>query len=92
MAFSAQDLAKLHRIVFLAQKLIAASPKPKRGRPATSNANGSANRASGKRIRRTGKELVQFRKMLKAERKKGIPVAEMSRKHGISSAYIYTLP
>jgi len=39
----------------------------------------------------TGRELAQFRKMLKAERKKGIPVAEMARKHGISTAYIYLL-
>jgi hypothetical protein len=45
-----------------------------------------------KRIRRTGEELRQFRKMLKAQRKKGVPVAELSRKHGVSSAYIYMLP
>jgi hypothetical protein len=30
--------------------------------------------------------------MLKAERKKGIPVAELARKHRVSTAYIYTLP
>jgi DNA-binding IscR family transcriptional regulator len=29
--------------------------------------------------------------MLIAERKKGVPVAELARKHNISSAYIYQL-
>jgi len=47
--------------------------------------------ANNTRIRRTGKELVQFRRMLKEQRKKGIPVAELARKYGISSAYIYML-
>jgi hypothetical protein len=55
--------------------------------------NGSGKkRANGKRTRRTGKELVQFRKMLKAERKRGVSVAALARKHGISPAYIYLLP
>lgn len=44
-----------------------------------------------KRIRRSGKELAAFRKMLKAERKKGVPVAEIARKNNISPAYIYQL-
>ena len=82
MALYAQDIAKLRRIIALAKKLIAESPKPKRGRPALQN----------KRTRRTGKELVQFRRMLKAKRKKGVSVAELARKHGISPAYIYQLP
>jgi transposase-like protein len=30
--------------------------------------------------------------MLKAELKKGASVAELARKHGISTAYIYMLP
>jgi hypothetical protein len=46
----------------------------------------------GKRVRRTGKELIQFGKMLKAERKKGVSVAELARKHGVSTAYVYSLP
>ena len=82
-----QELNKLRRIISIAEKLIAASPKPKRGRPF-----GSTNkRKTGKRIRRNGKELVQFRKMLKAQRKRGVPVADLARKYGISTAYIYTL-
>jgi hypothetical protein len=89
LALTTQDVSKLQRIIALAEKLIAKSPKAKRGRPAAQNANGAA---KGKRVRRAGKELVQFRKMLKAERKKGVPVAELARKHGVSKVYIYSLP
>ena len=88
MSFTVQDLSKLNRIIKLAEKLIEnGSKRSANGR------NGNAQRVNGStRIRRTGRELAQFRKMLKAERKKGIPVAEMARKHGISTAYIYMLP
>ncbi len=87
MSFTVQDLSKLNRIIKLAEKLIEnGSKRSANGR------NGNAQRANGStRKRRTGRELAQFRKMLKAERKKGIPVAEMARKHGISTAYIYLL-
>jgi hypothetical protein len=44
-----------------------------------------------KLIRRGGKELVAFRNMLKIERKKGTSVAELAKRHGISTAYIYAL-
>ena len=90
MALYAREVSKLRRIIAMAQALIDESPKPRRGRPAL---NGSGHKAKkGKRLRRTGKELAQFRSMLKAERKKGVPVAELARKHNISSAYIYLLP
>ncbi len=82
-----QDLNKLRRIISIAEKLIASNPKPKRGRPAGST-NG---KAPAKRVRRTGKELARFRKMLKAQRKRGVPASELARKHGISSAYIYMI-
>ena len=82
-----QDLKKLRRIISIAKELIASSPKPQRGRPAGSS-NGTA---PTKRIRRSGKELVQFRKMLQTEQKRGVPVGELARKHGISSAYIYMI-
>jgi len=41
--------------------------------------------------RRTKKEAVALKKLLKAERKAGVPVAELAAKHGISTAYIYML-
>jgi hypothetical protein len=93
LALHAKEVSKLHRIIALAEKLIADNPKPLCGRPALLNGNGSGKRrANGKRIRRTGKKLAQFRKMLKAKRKKGVAVAELACKHGISPAYIYLLP
>ena len=84
MTLSAQQLRQLNRIIALAQQLIEDNKSAR-----MLGLNGAANKA---RIRRTGKELVQFRRMLKGERKKGVPVAELARKHGISSAYIYMLP
>ena len=84
MTLTVQQVSKLNRIIKLAENLIA-----KRAEPA---GRGSKPLAMARtRKRRTGKELAQFRKMLKAERKEGIPVSEMARKHGISTAYIYML-
>lgn len=84
MTLNVQQLAKLNRIIALAQKLVAESKNDKGG-----SRNGTGKK---RRIRRTGKELSQFRKMLKAELRKGSSVAELARKHGVSSTYIYMLP
>ena len=43
------------------------------------------------RTRRSKKEVAALKKLLKAERKAGVPVAELAAKHGVSSAYIYML-
>ena len=82
LSLSTQQVSKLNRIISLAEKLIAEAKLDRK--------NGAA--TYPRRIRRAGKELAQFRKMLKAERRKGIPVATLAHKHGISSAYIYMLP
>lgn len=82
MQLSKHDISKLKKIIALAEKMISSSAKSSpKAKPSS----------KGKRIRRTGKQLVAFRKMLKAERKKGAPVAALAKKHGISTAYIYTL-
>ena len=92
MALHAKEIAKLRRIIGLAKKLIAESPKPKRGRPVRKGGNGAVSkRRNGKRIRRTGTDLIQFRKMLKSKLKEGVSVANLAREQGISSAYIYQL-
>ena len=80
MSLTKQEIGKLRRIVSLAEKLLTNGSSRKTTTP-----------KSGKRIRRSGQELVRFRKMLKAERKRGIPVAELARKHGVSTVYVYTL-
>ena len=84
MSLSGRELSQLKKIVALAQDLIdkaeAAPTKEK-----------AAKKVSTDRIRRTGKELVAFRKMLKAERKRGVSAPDLAKEHGISKAYIYQL-
>lgn len=48
-------------------------------------------KSASPRKRRSKKEAVALKKLLKAERKAGVPVAELAKKHGISTAYIYML-
>jgi hypothetical protein len=90
MTLNANEVAKLRRIIAISEKLIAVSRKPKRGRRASTNGKGTAKSVS-KRIRRTGRDLIDFRKALKAELKAGMPVAKIAKKHGISTAYVYQL-
>lgn len=84
MALTSKELKELETLLRRAQELIG---------KATSSQNGksSARRAASTRIRRTGKDLVAFRKAIRAERKAGVPVAKIAEKHGISPAYIYQL-
>jgi hypothetical protein len=85
MSLSPTEITKLKKLISLAQELLAtAEPTMKRA------AKGTKSEAA-KRTRRSGKELVAFRKMLRAERKKGVPVEELAQTHGISTTYIYTL-
>lgn len=62
-----------------------AAAKPKKSLPA---GNG---KSAPSRTRRTKKEVAALKKLLKAERKAGVPVAELAAKHGVSNAYIYML-
>jgi len=85
MQLTAADAAQLKKIISIAQALLekAGEGETKRGRAAPSNGQ--------PRIRRAGKDLTAFRKVLKAERKAGVPVADIAKKHGISPSYIYQL-
>ncbi|MDB5509050.1 MAG: hypothetical protein JWL93_1519 [Hyphomicrobiales bacterium] len=84
MSLKPSQIAQLKQIVEIAQKFIAQAEKRTKSRSQVST-NGGARR------RRSGKELVAFKKLLKSERKRGVPVAELARQHGISSAYIYMI-
>ena len=88
MSLSAKEINELKKLFSIAEKLIKQSSAAE-----ASASTKKSSRASGavKRVRRTGKELVAFRKMLIAERKKVITAAELSRTHGVSQAYIYQL-
>ena len=82
MSLNKHDLSKLKKIIALAEKMIT-NEREKAAKQKLA--------ARPKRIRRSGKELVAFRKMLKAERKNGASVLDLAKKHGVSTAYIYTL-
>jgi hypothetical protein len=86
VSLSASEITQLKKIIAAVEKLIAKGA-PRNGR--SNDAKGASKTV--KRTRRSGKELVAFRKMLKAERKKGVPVAEIARKHGVSAPYIYQM-
>lgn len=84
MQLTAADAAQLKKIISIAQTLL----------EKTGEKGAKGVRSAGvvrTRIRRSGKDLSSFRKMLKAERKAGVPVADLARKHGISPSYIYQL-
>jgi hypothetical protein len=87
MSLSPREIAQLRKIVSIAESLLAKAPTSKGGR---AKAIGSAPKSSGG-ARRKGKELVAFRKMILGERKRGTPVAEIARKHGITPNYIYQM-
>jgi hypothetical protein len=90
---TAREIDMLRQIISLAGALIA-NAHPEAGRSSAKGGKAEAKagaESEGKRRRRTGKELAAFRKMLVSERKRGVPVAELAKKHGISAAYIYQL-
>jgi hypothetical protein len=87
---SPREIDMLRQIISLAGALIS-SAHPEAGRSGKKKAVDEGRPLQEKRRRRTGKELSDFRKMLISERKRGVPVADLARKHGISAAYIYQL-
>ena len=74
----------------VAPKAVAKTAK-KAAAKATKAAAPKASARDSKRTRRTGDELAAFRQMLSDERKNGVSVAELSKQHGVSAAYIYQL-
>ena len=64
------------------------APKPAK---ASKAAAPKASAQDGKRTRRTGEALIAFRAMLAEQRNSGVPVAALSKQHGVSTAYIYSI-
>lgn len=97
MARRANGIAQLKKIIELAEQALSAvqselkSAQSKAVSGSAKKSAGSAKKSGGKRVRRSGAELVAFRKMLKAERARGVSVAELAKKHNVSAVYIYTL-
>ena len=86
MSLTAKEVAELKKIVARANELITKA----NGKEMT-KVKSSARRSVSVKNRRSGKELESFKKMLKAERKAGVPVAQIAKKHGITPAYIYQM-
>jgi hypothetical protein len=83
MPLTAKEVSELKKIVARAKTLIA---------KAEGNSEKATDRRSASvRVRRSGKDLVTFRRMLKAERKAGVPVAQIATKHGVTASYIYQI-
>jgi hypothetical protein len=87
MPLSVRELAQLQKIIGIVEKLITKASGSQNVR--TTGAHRSAKTRTGHR--RSGNELRAFRKMLMAERKRGVPVAQLAKKHGITPSYIYQL-
>ncbi len=86
MALTAREVTELKKIVARAQELIIKAEGSHRAQ-----AKGTARRSTSVRTRWSGKDLVAFRRMLKAERKAGLPVVQIAKKHGVTPSYIYQL-
>lgn len=78
MSLSTTQIKLLERIIEQAQDLLSQAKA------------GEMSKASSRK-RRSGKELITFRKMLKAEVNSGVSVAEVAKKHNVTTAYIYQL-
>ena len=90
MARTADIANKLRKIAASLEELaIALETNPSGARKSFAYTNGKS--VHPVRKRRSKKEAAALKKQLKAERKAGVPVAELAKKHGISSAYIYML-
>jgi Mor family transcriptional regulator len=89
MALSKRQISQLQKIVETVQAILAAEEKQS-SQP--SKRKTASNASTGKTSsRRTGKELAAFRKLLRAERKSGVSVAEIAKRHKVSKSYIYQL-
>ena len=85
LAIAKREIARLRRIIGQIEQVIADTDKPTRKQISSRGSD----RRTATRVRRSGRDLMQFRKVLKAERKRGVPVTAIARKHGVSTAYIY---
>lgn len=80
---------KLRKIAASLEELASAiEAMPTAGKKSFSEGNG---KIAPVRKRRSKKQANALKKLLKAERKAGVPVAELAKKYGISAAYIYML-
>jgi len=84
MTLSKRQVTKLHKIIDMAEQLLATANEPlPEGR--------SASRSASIRRRRSGAEAEKMRADVLAKRAKGVPAATLAEKYGVSTAYIYMI-
>jgi Mor family transcriptional regulator len=88
MNLSKRQISQLLNIIETAQAILAAASDATQTRKSKVSSTGSSPKTT---TRRSGKDLVAFRKALVAERKSGVPVAEIAKRHKVSTSYIYQL-
>ena len=86
MPLNTPEISKLNRIIKLAESLWKKTPMVWLKVATTSRSVQREAAGYGVLV-----ESCTISKMLKAERKRGVPVAEMARKHRIRTAYIHML-
>ena len=82
MSPTVKEITELKKIVARAKELLAKADGHE-------TVESTAGRSTSVRTRRSGKDLIAFRRMLKAERKAGVPVTQLAKKHGVTPSYIY---
>ena len=82
MSLSARDVARLKKPIESAKSILTSNEE------VTKASRAFIKSAKPSMVRLNGKVLVLFQKMLKAERKRGVRVSEISRNRGVSTAYV----
>ena len=83
MQLSKRQANRLQSIIDAAKQILAEAGK--------AQPNSARSKNGGPTTRRRGADLVAFKKMIKAERKKGASVADLAQKHSVTPSYIYQL-
>lgn len=97
MAFTAKETKQIAEIVQSASALLEEVLRSLNGaqlsRGARAKLNGGADdrHKASTRKRRTGRELAEFKKTIKAERRNGATASMLAKKYGVSENYIYQL-
>jgi hypothetical protein len=88
MARTVNFAKKLRQLAASLEELATAMEKMPKSKGVFPSGNG---KPAPTRRRRSKKEAAALKKLLKAERKAGVSVAELATKHGVSKPYIYAL-
>jgi hypothetical protein len=89
MSLTKRQLNKLHKIIDMAQEVIASSAKESAA--AARVLSGKGGRSGKVRRRRSSADAQKMRADILAKRAKGVSAASLAEKYGVSTAYIYMM-